>query len=456
MSDGDGKNYLHGPYDHTNDNPPHQHGGTDAPECTTCRPGVGYTTRNDLGVERDAFTATGGPTVFVRGPYPWKHGREHGDAPDVDQTSIGPIDARDEVHIRTTGPDGSTEESGSIEDLLGDFDVDYNKHAFTPDLTPRDDPEVFYYGTAAHLRGNELLRALQDRARRPDVSERPNWEREYGNRWVEPERPDNNAGHHCSCHVRREPCDVCVAINCTVHGRPMGVPTESGGTEGESMESRSESQWVHICSTLLNSEQPVYLESGTACANCGRTESPSSADDRYPGGDTPQLWSRRGLSEHIRLELQVLGIIPGDDGFVRPAAEKSGPYGDRFWEHDCPAMLRQEDKRITLLVERDCAECGAKPAVRSKFTGYTTRDDLGVEPDAFKGGESGNIGGDVAPPMEPDGDAPDGHYWDGYKWVEINSLQPIVDWAKIHHFRVRINGSWTAFRNEDIEAVRKD
>jgi hypothetical protein len=26
--------------DHTRDVPPHQHGGTDAPECTTCRPAV--------------------------------------------------------------------------------------------------------------------------------------------------------------------------------------------------------------------------------------------------------------------------------------------------------------------------------------------------------------------------------------------------------------------------------
>lgn len=91
--------------------------------------------------------------------------------------------------------------------------------------------------------------------------------------------------------------------------------------------------------------------------------------NREPGSDTPQQWSRRGLSEHIRLELQVLGILPLNCGRIHKdgkSCEESHPESfdrdriesDDYWTHFCKTLGGEE---ILFTPDRDlCERCNAK------------------------------------------------------------------------------------------------
>lgn len=114
--------------------------------------------------------------------------------------------------------------------------------------------------------------------------------------------------------------------------RPLGVSAESGGTERElpagveqfiedtggwpmaAPEPRAENEWIHV-HTFGKYTDTVVLPSGQRCI-CGKSESPSWADEReYTTKDTERQWSRSDIQRLIRMELEVLGVIPGSDGF---------------------------------------------------------------------------------------------------------------------------------------------
>lgn len=292
---------------------------------------------------------------------------------------------------------------------------------FTPKLTPREKPKAIYYGAAAHLGANELLRSLQDRARRADVSERPDYLE-----WAEPPwhglkrdvAPGEEWTHYCT-QARREITTRFSKCSC---GRTRG--DNLGGRIPREL--RASSPWNGMSEVLPNPPWHNQIQLERDLEDDERRREPMADGDgktydRYPGGDTPQLWSRRGLSEHIRLELQVLGLLPGPDGnFQVPGevgvsegvstTEKSGPFGDQFWEHECPARLRQEDRRITLLLNRQCAECGAWAHACG------------------------------APP------GPSGRQIEG----------PLIDWDNVDHFKINIDGEWIAVSKYHVQAVRKD
>jgi PAS domain-containing protein len=176
--------------------------------------------------------------------------------------------------------------------------------------------------------------------------------------------------------------------------------------------------WTHYCSRLLNKENPIELWALKSCANCG-AERPRVAlklnKPEYDYVDSERKWTRRGIQQLIRMELEALGLIPGKDG-------------------------------------RDLT---TTPAPRP---------------------------------------APDGHYWDGSRWVDISgeshtdmflrwaplvlntnftddeqrairawfqsisdsTTHPIIDWDRIDHFRVFFNGAWIAVPNYHVEAIKKD
>lgn len=359
---------------------------------------------------------------------------------ETDDTSIGPIDASDEIYIKYD-PEVDAELDFPLRQVEGQPGSFYGH--FTPKLTPREKPKAIYYGPAAHLGANELLRTLQDRARRADVSERPDYLE-----WAEPPwhglkrdvAPGEEWTHYCT-QARREITTRFSKCSC---GRTRGDNLGDGLLRA--MRNRAQQSAAHEPGSM--EEALAYFE----------WREPMVIGDehnreRYPGGDTPQLWSRRGLSEHIRLELQVLGLLPGDDGFIRPpepwehycrevghpvgttadvcagcgtargevsteagvsegvsTTEKSGPFGDQFWEHDCPARRLIADKRITLLLNRQCAECGAWAHACG------------------------------APP------GPSGRQVEG----------PLIDWDNVDHFKINIDGEWIAVSKYHVQAVRKD
>ena len=250
-------------YDHTNDVPPHQHGGTDAPECTTCKP--------------------------------------------------------------TT--------------LFDDFDVDFNKTTFIADPGPH--PEVFYYGTRGHDLGGQLLRAL---------------------------RRDSRSEEH---YMEWAPEEFIPVIN--------------------------ESQWKK------------------ANMADGKTY------ERYPGSDTPQQWSRRGLSEHIRLELQALGIIPGADGNFRKPGEKT----DDSWEWTVQAIRDLVDERLAEL----------HPALKR------------FEKAVSEQGERGELSGRGGPVI-----------YEAQFDLESGKREFHMDWDKIDHFQVKLvdGDEWVPFARDQVRIVLKE
>jgi len=206
-------------------------------------------------------------------------------------------------------------DKGPEESTDGEFDIDPNDYRFRADPGPH--PEVFYIGTTYSKR------------QRPSHME-----------WSGPDYIDDSGHWIHRCVKNSDTYVYKVLFGCPRCGSRRPRRDNLGGRVLRDVRNSPPTD-------PMRWELFKELDGEMRSALYGEGE---SMEGQYPGSDTPQQWSRRGLSEHIRLELQVLGLIPGPDGMVR---------SPDTWSHICPGIPTLANKFITLKVGQPCAECGA-------------------------------------------------------------------------------------------------